>query len=59
MTSRDLGEALIWLGIIGLIATAWTSRAVTGTLFVVLFAADVVVLVGGLYLAYGDGRWPQ
>lgn len=59
MTSRTLGEALFWLGIVGLLATACANRTITGTLFVVLLAADVVILLGGLYLAYGDGRWPR
>lgn len=56
MTSRDLGEALFWLGLVGLLATAGANRSITGNLFVVLFAADAVVLFGGLYLAYGDWR---
>lgn len=59
MTSRDLGEALLWLGIVGMLATAAAHRSFTGNLFVVLFAADVVVLLGGLYLAHGDWRWPR
>lgn len=59
MTSRDLGEALFWLGVVGMLATAGANRSITGNLFVVLLAADVVVLFGGLYLEFGDWRLPR
>jgi hypothetical protein len=59
VTSRDAGEALLWAGIVMLLVTAGSVRELTGNEFAAWFAVGGIMLGAGLFLLYGDRRWPR
>lgn len=59
MSSREIGEALLWAGVVVLLVTAGSVRELTGNEYAGAFAVGALMLGAGLFLLFGDRRWPR